>query len=117
MCDIRNKFTDIMRHDIINFDKARFKIVVRGGFDDGGLDESTSVDISRPVDKTGGSPVGAVGCVTLMYKDSIVTISTTYSILVLGDKLFYASSRFTNVLLVTGGAGNSVDTHLTFIRR
>ena len=117
MFGIRHKVTNVLRHDIINFDKARFKIVVRGGFDDGGLDESTSVDISRPVDKTGGGPVGAVDCVTLMYKNSIVTIGTTYSILVLGDTLFYASSRFTNVLLVTGGAGNSVNTHSTFIRR
>ena len=114
---VRNEVTDKLGHNIINFDKTRFKVVVRGGFDDGGLDESMSVDVRRPVDETGGSPVGAVSFVTLMYKDSIVTIVTTYDMLVLGDALFYASSRFTNVLLVTGRAGNSINTHPTFIRR
>ena len=106
-----------MGHDIVNFYKARFKIVIRGGLDDGGLNKSTSVDVSRPVDQTGGGPVGAVGFVTLVDKNGIVTIGTTYGIFVLGDTLIYACSRFTNVLLVAGGAGNSVDTHLTFIRR
>ena len=67
-----------MGHDIVNFYKARFKIVIRGGLDDGGLNKSTSVDVSRPVDQTGGGPVGAVGFVTLVDKNSIVTIGTTY---------------------------------------
>ena len=44
MCGVRRKVAVILSHDNINFDKARFEIVVRGGFDDGGLDESTSVD-------------------------------------------------------------------------
>ena len=106
-----------MGHDIVNFYKARFKIVIRGGFDDGGLNESTSVYVSRPVDQTGGGPVVAVGFVTLVDKNIIVTIGTMYGIFLLGNTLIYACSRFTNILLVAGRAGNSVNTHLTFIRR
>ena len=58
-----------------------------------------------------------MGLVTLVYKDGIVTIGTSYSILVLGDTLFYPSRRFTNVLLVAGIAGNNVKAHQTFVRR
>ena len=98
MFNVRDELADILRHDIINFDKTRLKVVVRSGFDDSGLDESTGVDIGSLVDQPGGVPVGAVVDVTLMYKDGIVAIITTYGILILGDALSYASSRFANIL-------------------
>ena len=75
------------------------------------------MDVSRPVDESGCGPVGAMGLVTLVYEDGIVTIGTSYSILVLGDTLFYTRPCFTNVLLVAGRAGNNVNTHPTFVRR
>ena len=106
-----------MGHDIVNFYKTRFKVVIRGCLDDGRLNESASVDVGGSVDQAGGVPVRAVGFVTLVDKNGIVTIGTTYGIFLLGDTLIYACSRFTNVLLVAGGAGNSVDTHSTFIGR
>ena len=98
---VRNEVTYILGHDIINFDKTRFKVEVWDGLDDGSFDESTSVDVGRPVEESGCSPVGPVGLVTLMYKDGIILIVTSYGVLVLGDTLFYPSPRFANVLFVT----------------
>ena len=112
---VRNEVTDKLRDYIIDFDKSRFKVIVRGGLDDSRFNESTGVDVGRLVDESSCSPVRAVSLVTLVYEDGIVTVGTPYGILVLGDTLVYTCSRFTNILLVAGGAGNSVDTHSTFI--
>ena len=95
---VRNEVANKLRHNIIDFDKSRFKVIVGGGLDDGRFNESTGVDIGRLVDESGCIPVGAMSSITLVHEDGIVTVGTTYGILVLGDTLFYPSPRFTYVL-------------------
>ena len=45
MCNRGNVLHYKMRQNIINFDKARFEVVVGDGFNDGGFYQSSDVDI------------------------------------------------------------------------